>query len=370
MLGANRSMLQLILELRDRGVDSTVLIPYTKGNNELEEELKRHSIKVISGSFRCIKHSIWWKVLINYIYAEFLQYKLLRNLEDYKFDIIHSNSSIINLGKRIARRLKSRHVWHLREFGDKDYKLKTPFGKWFQKVIYGGENDYIAISDKIYKHYSKYIDSNKLHLIYNGIKVPQCYIKSTNNILQFCIVGVISPQKGQIDVLFAANELLNIRKITEFHISIIGQGSIEYENRLKSYVEANHLSGFVDFVGYQSDVNKLLKGMDVGIMASANEAFGRVTIEYMMNRLAVIASDGGANKEIVQDKLTGLIYPVGEYIALADKMESLIKDPKSAKRLAEQGREWAAVNFSSRTNAENIIRLYMEILNLSQNEQH
>lgn len=57
----------------------------------------------------------------------------------------------------------------------------------------------------------------------------------------------------------------------------------------------------IEFLGHRSDVNQLLQDAHIAVMASRCEAFGWVTVEYMMSGLAVIVSNTGANPEIVSE---------------------------------------------------------------------
>ena len=361
MLGANRSMLHLIIELRKYGEECTVLLPYAPHGSELSLELKKREIPFAMGKYRCIKHHSLWKVIPNYLYSLYIQRNVLKALHGQTFDIIHSNSSVINVGKYIAKKLKAKHIWHLREFGDIDYNLRTPFGKWYQKFLYKGKSSFIAISKKILYHYSPYISPDRVHLIYNGVHVPQQKASATSKLVQFCIVGILHENKGQLEILKAMNELINNRKVQNFHLTIVGSGNEIFTNCLVSYAQDHNLSQYVTFTGYQKDVENILSHMDVGIMASTNEAFGRVTIEYMMSGLAVIASDGGANEEIVNNRSTGLLYHVGDYYELADRMEELINNRKLMKQIADKGTEYAEQNFSSSLNAKKILTLYNQL---------
>ena len=186
--------------------------------------------------------------------------------------------------------------------------------------------------------------------------------KPTNNVVQFCIVGLLHENKGQYEVIRAVDELVNKKNIKNFHLTLIGDGAPTYRKKLVQFVTENKLTPFITFAGYRRDVNELLNQMDVGIIASANEAFGRVTIEYMMSGLAVIASDGGANTEIVQEKQNGLLYQSGNSSDLASKMAEVINGPNLLKDMAFKGRQYALTNFSSITNADKIFALYKAVM--------
>ncbi len=359
LMGANKSMLQLILELRKLGIIPTVLFPHINADSELEAILKSYKIKYIKAPIRMVKHPRRIMCLPNYFISLLTRKRILKSLDSVKYDIVHSNSSVIDIGNYISKKIRAKHFWHLREFGDLDYNLRTPFCKKFQKIIYCGDNHFIAISKKIALHYKPYISNQKMSMVYNGVKIPIDLKNERNNsILQFCIVGLICEKKGQFDVIKAVNELVNKRGIKNFHVTIIGDGDVEYLNVLHQYIKEQNLHNIIEFTGKKNDIEKILAKMDVGIMSSANEAFGRVTIEYMMSGLAVIASDGGANREIITDKSLGYLYSSGDFIVLADKMADCIMHPNIVRAKADKGQKYAVLNFSSDINSKKIYQLY------------
>ncbi len=112
-------------------------------------------------------------------------------------------------------------MWHLREFGDLDYGFKTPFGKWFQKFIYKGENTFIAISNSIKNHYRTWIGNQDIKVIYNGIKPSLKRQPYKHDRIEICIVGHIRPNKGQMELIEAIDDLVNHRNIRNLHVSLI-----------------------------------------------------------------------------------------------------------------------------------------------------
>lgn len=369
LYGANRSMLQLMLELREKGVEPTVMLPYVidASSKSLADELGEHSIPYINANVTIVKSVDWKKVVGKYIYS-LLQLKYAyRALDGSEFDLIHSNSSTFVTGAYLSKKLKLPHVWHLREFGDLDYDLKTPFGKWYQRVIYGGQNTFVAISKKIEAHYRPYVGKQNIRMIYNGVKPFRTKVETRHPdaIIRLCIVGLLQESKRQIDVLYAANELVNSRNVRNFEVSIIGDGDPVYTKRLSEYIKNNRLADHVIMMGRKDNIPEILQKMDVGIMASSAEAFGRVTVEYMMAGLAVVASDGGASCEIIDNDITGLLYTSGDYVALADKMQVLILNSEKRHALAIKGQSKAEQSFSSVSNSNSIYDLYQDLVEKS-----
>ena len=365
LYGANRSLLQLMLELRQNGVLPTVLLPFgdTSTKDDLTAELDRHGISYTEAPIRIDKHRDWIKAIPNYAMAAIERRKAYQAVRNLNFDIVHSNSSVMSTGAYIAGKAGKPHVWHLREFGRDDYGVRTPFGKWFQKFIYSGRNTFIAISDNIRDHYRKYIGNQEIRRIYNGIDPTSIKEKiRQNERVEICIVGFVRPEKGQMELIKAADDIANRRGLKNFHVTIVGEGEEDYMDIVRNYIDSHGLSDHITVAGRRNDVPDLLAKMDIGVMASTHEAFGRVTIEYMMAGLAVVASDGGANTEIIDDPHTGLIYPSGDSSALADRLEMLISDSDMRIKVAHDGQNHAMAGFSSKANSDAIFSLYKEIL--------
>ena len=365
--GANRSLLQLARELRDNhNVEPVVVCPRDRNSYILTDAYAKEGIKCMPAplvKFKLVgRKSIAAKCLlaVSFIIHDLYLIYALRNV---KFDLVHSNTSVIDMGAYLARWRGVPHVWHLREFGYEDFGLKSVFGKRYERWIYKKCSASIAISKAI-EHKFKPIFGKRLRLIYNGIvpKEEALSATHTNSVLTFCIAGRLEPNKNQMEVLKAC-QLLKSESESAFRLLVIGAGgNTAYIEELKKYVADNNLDGNVVFMGYRDDVPDVLRQCDVGIMSSTNEAFGRVTVEYMMQNLAVIASDTGANPEIINDGETGLLYHSGDAGQLADRMRMLMEDRDLLLRIAANGKRQAHERFSSVKNSDSIYELYTTLV--------
>lgn len=361
--GANRSLLQLIRELRDNhNVKPIVVCPRDRCSHVLTDIYAKEGIECIPIPLVKFKllgtKSLIVKVMLA---ASFL----LRNLylfyalKDVKFDLVHSNSSVIDMGAYLAQWRGVPHVWHLREFGYEDFRLKSVFGKRYERWIYKKCVAAVAISKAIEQKF-KPLFGTRIKLIHNGIvpKDKSLSASHTNSVTTFCVTGRLEPNKNQMEVLKACLLLKHESKY-HFRLLVVGAGgNTAYTEELKKYVVDNGLEDNVTFMGYRDDVPDVLRQCDVGLTSSTNEAFGRVTVEYMMQNLAVIASDTGANPEIISDGQTGMIYPLGDTRQLADKMLALLEDREMLLRLAANGKQRALECFSSVKNSDSIFNLY------------
>lgn len=365
--GANRSLLQLVKELRDNhNVTPIVVCLRDRQSHVLTDVYAKEGIECIPVplvKFKLVGNkSLVAKVLLA---ASFL----LRNLylfyalRGVKFDLVHSNCSVIDMGAYLALWRRVPHVWHLREFGYEDFRMQSVFGKRYERWIYKKCEVAIAISKAIEQKF-KPLFGTRIRLIYNGIlpKDESLSASHTNPVTTFCITGRLEPNKNQMEVLKACL-LLKHESKCHFRLLVVGAGgNTAYTEELKKYVADNGLQDEVMFMGYRTDVPEILSQCNVGLTASTNEAFGRITVEYMMQNLAVIASDTGANPEIIRDGDTGMLYPSGDARQLADKMLALLQNRNLLMRIAANGKQRALECFSSVKNSDSIFNLYKTLV--------
>ncbi len=364
-------MLRLILELRARyGIIPTVVMPrvtpeYAEWN--IGKECAEYNIECISIRYYWFKNKRCLKSFLCCMANIFCYPMAYLRLRHGGYDMVHSNGSVISIGAYISRWMKVPHVWHLREFGSLGIGMASLLGRKYESWIYSKADVLIAISNAVVEYYGRIVNKGKIRLVYNGIMVPASVNRSCtpHGVVRFCLVGLLTEQKNQMEALQAVNVLVNERGITNFHLTLIGKGMSDYATALHSYMKERGLSSYVTFLGERSDVNALLDEMDVGLMLSYNEAFGRVTVEYMMHGMAVIASDSGANCEIVEDGQTGLIYRLGDCHDLSLKMQMLIDDRDKTVAFGTKGRNRALALFTSGHNARQVYDVYKELYHQS-----
>ncbi len=365
LAGANRSMLQLIEELHsDYNVDPYVLYPKDSGSELFRKTLDSKCIPGKDADIRFYKQSvITASKRLEHLKSLNNQNELFNFLISGNFDLVYSNSSVIDIGVDISNRLGIPHVYHIREFGELHYSLKCLFGNLYERLLYCTSSACISVSKAIEQYYSTKIPHKKSHLIYNGICFKEGTVLSKHNadVFQFVCAGIICNSKNQMEILYAANELINNRKETRFHVSFVGRGDAEYVEKMVKYIKDKNIGAHVSFLGEKDGISGVLKDMDAGIVPSNNEAFGRVTVEYMLQNLAVIANDSGANSEIVVDEKTGLIYESGDVIGLSNRMQILINDRDKLISLSSEGNKRAKSMFLSMYNTKSVYELFKSL---------
>jgi L-malate glycosyltransferase len=110
----------------------------------------------------------------------------------------------------------------------------------------------------------------------------------------------------------------------------------------------------VSFLGKQESVNELLPVADLMLMPSELESFGLAALEAMACRVPTIGTRVGGVPELIEDGVTGRLFPVGDTDAMADAAIELLSDARQLDEMGRAGRAFAQARYC----ASRIIPLY------------
>ena len=172
MDGSTISILNLLTNI-NKTVIPIVVIPKGK-NDKLVNLLKQLKIKYyqcLRAPFSAIpqEYSLFQKLIyLIKLYIKKIIYviTILWIVKKEKPNLIHSNVGVLYEGFRIAKFLNIPHVWHLREYQDRDFNLNFLYGKkYFEKML--TSSYVICITNDIKEYFN--LKSPKTTTIYNGI---------------------------------------------------------------------------------------------------------------------------------------------------------------------------------------------------------
>lgn len=368
MSGANKSMLQMIKELRDNyGVIPFVVYPkyHDPSLYNISEAIKNEGIEgcaIRLTWFQRKQTDIFHKIhfLLSSVISVIV---ILFRFGNQKFDLVHSNSSVMDTGVFVAKLMKIPHVWHFREVASISFHAKSILGSKYQKWVYSLSDSIIAISENVKKEFENTVPLSKTVVIQNGI-LPVEVLKFPDydtGKYDICIVGRVEENKNQLEGVKAI-ELLSKEGYDNVMLHIVGNSNTSYGKLVKNYIDSHNLNEIVLMHGARYDINDFLCDMNIGLMLSRHEGFGRVTIEYMMHKLCVIASNTSANPEIIIDGENGLLYSIGDCNDLKEKIRMLLSDISGMKRMSERGYRDAMTKYTSVINSAKVYNLYKSLI--------
>ena len=102
----------------------------------------------------------------------------------------------------------------------------------------------------------------------------------------------------------------------------------------------------VAFTGLRKDVPEILNATDIFVMPSHSEGLSNAIMEAMASGCAVVASDVGGNRYLLQNGVSGFLFPAGDREALRAHVARLIDDPAKRRTLGEAARKRIEEHFS------------------------
>jgi glycosyltransferase involved in cell wall biosynthesis len=214
-------------------------------------------------------------------------------------------------------------------------------------------------------------------VVYNGID-PERFVPGRGRMFRDAlavgpevpilgIVGVLERGKGVSEFLDMA-ALLAEDGIDARYV-VVGDQIYDtgrdagFRAELEAQVEDLDLGGVVHFAGFQNDTVRVMQSLDLLVSASTKpESFGRVVVEAMACGVPVAASALGGVLEIIDDRVTGRLFPPGDASAMARAVRSLLTDDVLREACVINGRTRVEERFSSRNYVAGVVRTYDRIL--------
>jgi len=285
----------------------------------------------------------------------------------WKSDVVYSNTSTVCVGAFAARLLGRPHVWHLHEFGLEDQGLSFLFSERFSlSLIDRLSSRCVCVSSVLARKYEKSIEPSKIVVIYPSMHLaldeaisdePVCLAVARTGRFRCVLVGALIEGKGQEEAIRAFARLKEHGVAAE--LLIVGAGESRYRRDLEEL--AKGLEQEVFFIGHVKNALAVMRNSDAVLVCSRSEAFGRVTIEGMFSKRPVIGARSGATAELIQDRVTGLFYALGDSIDLANKITSVYEDRRMGERLGRTAQEWVKSHFSRDRYVKDLFRLLVSV---------
>lgn len=172
------------------------------------------------------------------------------------------------------------------------------------------------------------------------------------------LLGRLWAQKRVKDAIWAADLLKVIRP--DVHLLILGDGPLR--QRLWRYRDQVEIRDKVHFLGERGDVAKIMPHLDVLWSTSAYEGQSNAIMEAMAAGVPVVATDIPGTRDLVVDRETGYLFPVGDRAALAKWTDRILNDAALADRLGQAARKRMIDEFSVERMVGAYADLYRRVL--------
>lgn len=240
--------------------------------------------------------------------------------------IIHAHWRVQQIMAGYLRRQGYRSVWHLhnstsrtRLFG-LGLKLNHLSARWGADLLLPVSN-YIA---------ANWLGCGVPHRVVLNCAVPLFPTPSNlplDGPVRSLVAGRIEVNKGihvAVDAVAAAR-----RAGCDVTLDVIG-GPLEnnpYADRLRQRIADGGLGSVVRLLGFRDDLRQMHQQYHLGLHCSVfSESCSMWVCETLVDGLPLLASSAGGTPELVDDGVTGFLYPPGSVNALAQRLIQLSRD--------------------------------------------
>jgi glycosyltransferase involved in cell wall biosynthesis len=260
------------------------------------------------------------------------------------FDIVHSHCTYSFIDSAICKIVGARfsliHTFHFGNYPHYKVRYKMLEGvcaRVAHTLVMVGQRQ----SDTIKKMYA--LDGRRLTTIWNGVvdivdrngsDLRARWLQQSRQLL-IGSIGNLIPQKGYSELLEVADILKQSGHRAKF--VVVGGGPLESD--LKRECLARGLDDVVEFAGYVDRASLCaLPAFDIFFMPSRWEAMSVALLEAMAAKKAIVATAVGDNAVVIRDRVSGIIVPPGNPVAMAGALSELIDDQALRVRLADAAR--------------------------------
>ena len=216
------------------------------------------------------------------------------------------------------------------------------------------------------------INPRKVETVYNGVDLEEAQVEEIdrNKIKAewgipadspvLAVVGRLNPEKGQKIFIMACREIA--KDYPQARFMLIGNGP--EREKLEKLIEESGLKEKFVLTGFIKDIAPVFKIIDIVVQPSfeAGESFGLTVAEAMAKAKAVIVSDIGCFKEIISDGKDGLLFPAGDYLALAQDIRLLLGNPGLRNALGLEAQNTIKKKFDIRITVRQTEEVYKKLL--------
>jgi glycosyltransferase involved in cell wall biosynthesis len=167
-------------------------------------------------------------------------------------------------------------------------------------------------------------------------------------------LGRITPQKGY-DLLVEA-----LPSLPEATVVIVGDGPSRGE--LEARARELGVEERLEIVGWVDNPRDYLERFDLFVLPSRWEGMPLSILEAMHAGLAVVATDVGSVRELVEHGTTGLLVAPGDRQGLVEALRLLLCEPRRCAELGERARALARDRYTDRAMARRYEAIYAKLL--------
>lgn len=306
--GATKAILGLVALLEIMGVKPIFIVPDTDG---VYQVLKKRGWEVYAVPFKMsiyppssnMKAKLLFipKVICRFAINVNALMKLRKLTIASQPDIIHTNTSVVSLGRIVAKWTHIPHIQHIREYGDHNFGISyLPSWQSIHKAFKRENTCNICITKGIRTHH-ELADAKNARIVYDGVHQPMQSLPLVKKEPYWLYAGRIEYGKG-LDILLEAyaDYVNSVEKALPLYVA--GDiANITYSENIHKFIDLHQLNNKVVFLGNLTDIEQMMQKAKALIIPSRSEGFGFCMAEAMFNGCLCLGLSSSGTKEQMEN---------------------------------------------------------------------
>jgi glycosyltransferase involved in cell wall biosynthesis len=210
-----------------------------------------------------------------------------------------------------------------------------------------------------------------LHVVYNCIDIERFtpgparrseFVPPDTPVVGF--VGMFRPEKG-IQHFLDMTRVLRGERPEVRYLAVGGDSPPSTRDGLaeaQRHAAAIGVADVVHFTGVRDDIPEIMRALDVLVVPSLTEGFGRVIAEANAVGTPVVATAVGGIPEVIEDGITGVLVPPGDVPAMAAAVRRVLDDSAWRARVAACAPAKVRARFAPATQVRAIEAVWRAVL--------
>lgn len=277
--------------------------------------------------------------------------------------LVHSNTSVILSGHRLASALSIPHVMHVREL----YPQTPVLWPLLRRRLMRADR-LLCVSQAVARQFP---DASKATVLHDGLpRLPQrgdraaarAALGIESGRFVVAVLGRVSDWKGQ-DVLARALAEPGLEGAVGLVAGAPWPGSAEPLRKLEALRDELGLGERLRVLGFVTGIEAILDAVDaVAIPSTRPDPFPNSALEAAAAGLPVVAAAHGGLPEMLRDGETGMLVEPGDHHALASALRKLAEDPGLRSRLGNAAATDVTTRFPPGRMLERLQETYVTLL--------
>jgi len=307
-------------------------------------------------------------------------FEIYRLIKKNRYDIVHTHTAKAGVLGRIAAFMAGTPVIIHTLHGITFHRLLKGYTRWLyiflEKLCSYFTDIFITVGEDLKQKYieRKIGTPDKFVTIHSGFELQQFAkngnldpeeVKYERNKLGISpkdiVLGSVSrlePRKGHVYLFDALTKV--IKRNPNIKLLVAGNGA--YEANLKTMVKEKNIAGHVIFLGYQENIARVMRLIDIFTLTSLWEGLPRVLVQAALMEIPIVTFDVEGAWEVVKENKNGFIVPTCDVDLFAERLTFFIENPEIAKEMGKQGRNVVTEDWDVDVMVRKITDVYENLL--------